>query len=76
MFMPLGLFKEEVRALYLERFNNLCALARAIPAHVLHISLTGAFWQEIERALEGGHGEETRETISNNGSVSQPHSGG
>jgi len=51
MFMPLGLSKEEVRALHLERFNNLCVLARAIPAHVLHISLTGAFWQEIERAL-------------------------
>jgi hypothetical protein len=76
MFMPLGLFKEEVRALYLERFNNLCALARVIPAHVLHISLTGAFWQEIERVLDGGHSEETQETISNNGSGSQPHSGG
>jgi len=53
MFMPLGLFKEELRTLHLQRFNNLCALARVIPAHVLHISLTGAFWQEIERALEG-----------------------
>jgi hypothetical protein len=55
MFMPVGLFKEEIHALHLERFNNLCALARVIPAHVLHISLTGAFWQEIEKALEGGH---------------------
>ncbi len=53
-FMPLGLFKEEVRALHLEGFNNLCAMARVIPAHVLHISLTGTFWQEIERALESG----------------------
>lgn len=51
-FMPLGLFKEEVHALHLEGFNNLCALARGIPAHVLHISLTGAFWQEIERSME------------------------
>jgi SynChlorMet cassette protein ScmC len=51
MFMPLGLCKEEIRALHLERFNNLCAMARVIPAHVLHISLTGAFWQEIEQAL-------------------------
>jgi len=49
--MASGLGKEEVRALHLERFNNLCALARVIPAHVLHISLTGAFWQEIEQAL-------------------------
>ena len=50
-FMPIGLFKEEVLALHLERFNNLCALARVIPAHVLHISLTGAFWKEIEQTL-------------------------
>jgi hypothetical protein len=54
MFMPLGRFKEEVRALHLEGFNNLCALVRVVPAHVLHISLTGAFWQEIEQVLEGG----------------------
>jgi SynChlorMet cassette protein ScmC len=52
--MARGLCKEELRALNLERFNNLCALARVVPAHVLHISLTGAFWQEIEQALEGG----------------------
>jgi SynChlorMet cassette protein ScmC len=48
-FMAPGLSKEEVRAMHLERFNNLCALARVIPTHVLHISLTGAFWQEIEQ---------------------------
>jgi hypothetical protein len=54
-FMPLGLFKEEIHALHLERFNNLCALARVIPTHALHISLTGAFWREIDQALEGGH---------------------
>jgi hypothetical protein len=69
-FMAPGLFKEEVRALHLEQFNNLCALARVIPAHVLHISLTGAFWQEIEQALEGGHCENTRDTINKNESES------
>ena len=74
--MAPGLSKEEIRALHLERFNNLCALARVIPAHVLHISLTGAFWQEIEQALEGGHCEETRETISKNESESKPQSAG
>jgi SynChlorMet cassette protein ScmC len=52
MFMPLGLFKEEIRALNLERFNNLCALARVVPAHVLHISLTGTFWEEIDKAIK------------------------
>ena len=55
MFMAPGLWKDELHALYLERFNNLCALARIIPAHVLHIGLTGAFWQEIDQALGGGH---------------------
>jgi SynChlorMet cassette protein ScmC len=51
--MVRGLSKEENRAMNLERFNNLCALARAVPAHMLHISLTGAFWEEIEQMLEG-----------------------
>jgi hypothetical protein len=53
--MARGLSKEETRALHLEWFNNLCALVRVVPTHVLHISLTGAFWQEIEQMLEGGH---------------------
>jgi hypothetical protein len=52
MLMPHGLFREEVRSLHLQRFDNLCALARVIPAYVLQISLTGAFWQEIEKALQ------------------------
>ncbi|RPJ55626.1 MAG: SynChlorMet cassette protein ScmC [Acidobacteria bacterium] len=53
--MARGLSKEETRALHLERFDNLCALARVVPTHVLHISLTGAFWQKIEQILEGSH---------------------
>ena len=53
-FMPMGLFQEEVRALHLEGFNNLSALARTIPAHILHISLTGEFWKELDRVLESG----------------------
>jgi hypothetical protein len=58
-FMAPGLRKDEIRALHLERFNNLCALARIVPAHILHISLTGTFWQEIEQALAIGHRENT-----------------
>lgn len=50
--MSRGLGKKENRALQLERFDNLCNLARVVPAHLLHFSLTGAFWKEIERALE------------------------
>jgi SynChlorMet cassette protein ScmC len=51
IFMTMGLPKGELRSLYLEQFNNLCALTHIIRVHVLHISLTGCFWQEIERAL-------------------------
>jgi hypothetical protein len=58
-FMARGLSKEENRALHLERFNNLCDLTRVVPAHVLHLSLTGAFWQEIEQVLEESHREGT-----------------
>jgi len=69
--MTQGLSKEETRALHLERFNNLCALVRVVPTHVLHLSLTGAFWQEIEQALAGGYGEETQETIDRHESESK-----
>ncbi len=55
-FMAPGLSKGELDALHLERFNNLCVLARMIPTHMLHISLTGAFWEKIEQALQWGPG--------------------
>jgi SynChlorMet cassette protein ScmC len=67
-----GLFKEEIRALHLEWFDNLCVLARVIPVHTLHISLIGAFWQEIEQALEQGLCKEMQETVNKNGSESTP----
>jgi len=57
--MTRGLSKENVRSLHLERFSNLCALARVIPAHVLYISLTGTFWRDIERTLEATFNERT-----------------
>jgi hypothetical protein len=52
MIMARGLGREETRALHLERFDNLCALARVVPAHLLHISQTGVFWREIESAMK------------------------
>ena len=51
--MARDLSKKDARTLRLERFNNICTLAQVVPAHVLHISLTGAFWQQIEQTLEG-----------------------
>lgn len=70
-FMAPGLHKEELQALYLERFNNLCALARAVPTHVLRISLTGAFWQEMERALSEGPRKDTWDTIGDSAEESR-----
>ncbi len=32
-------------------FDNACRLARALPAFVLRATLTGCFWEEMERAL-------------------------
>jgi SynChlorMet cassette protein ScmC len=68
MFMAPDLISDEVRSLHLERFDNICVLARAVPAHVLHISLTGAFWHEIERTL-GGNPEDSEFQW---GRISQP----
>jgi len=50
--MARGLSPEETRALHLEWFNNLCSLSLSVPPHLLHLSLTGPFWKEIERVLE------------------------
>jgi hypothetical protein len=46
-----GLPLDEIAAFNLQHFENLCALARAVPAYLLHVSLEGAFWEEIERAI-------------------------
>lgn len=50
-FMPLGLKKAALRGLYGERFDNLAALTRKTPVALLHLSLTGSFWQEMTRML-------------------------
>ena len=71
-FMAPGLWKKELHDLYLERFHNLCALARVVPTHVLHISLTGAFWQEIERFIQVRNGAEPCDPVRKNGSASMP----
>ena len=45
--------KNEMREIRLLRFDNICALAKAIPSYVLRLGRDGAFWQEIERSLNG-----------------------
>jgi serine kinase of HPr protein (carbohydrate metabolism regulator) len=49
--------KEEVRSLRMQRFDNICALAEAVSCYRLRLSLGGAFWQEMERALAGKWGD-------------------
>lgn len=43
--------RNEVRALRLKRFDNICALAQSIPSYVLRLCDDGAFWEQIEGAL-------------------------
>jgi SynChlorMet cassette protein ScmC len=43
---------ETDRTLRAQRFTNACALAKAVPAYTLELSLTGEFWKEMERVLE------------------------
>ena len=45
------LSKDEARAHKLLTFNNTCRLARAVPTHMLSLSLHGSFWREIESAI-------------------------
>ena len=43
------MLKDEIRAHNLRRFDNACELVRSIPCYDLRLSMTGAFWHEIER---------------------------
>lgn len=47
-----GLPHDEIVAFNRQRFENLCALVRCVPAYLLHVSLTGTFWEEALRASE------------------------
>jgi len=42
---------DEIAAFNRRRFENLCVLVRSVPAYLLHVSLTGAFWEEIARTI-------------------------
>jgi SynChlorMet cassette protein ScmC len=46
-----GIDSQELRAHRLQRFNNICALVKAVPTYLLHRSITGAFWVEIEQVM-------------------------
>ncbi len=46
-----GLPLDEIAGFNRRRFENLSALVRSVPAYLLHVSLTGAFWEEIARTI-------------------------
>ena len=58
--MPMGHISEEdeIRELRLERFENICALAKTVPGYRLHMSLNGTFWQKIEEILSANYKEQ------------------
>jgi len=49
--LELGDTGEGLQIQRLKRFESICALVKAIPSFMLHISLTGSFWDEIDSAL-------------------------
>lgn len=51
LIKELDLSEEEVNAYNLQRFENVCALTKAIPSYLLNLSLNGFFWKEIESVL-------------------------
>jgi SynChlorMet cassette protein ScmC len=43
--------RDELATFHLQRFENLCALARSVPTYRLQVSRHGTFWEEIEQVL-------------------------
>ncbi len=54
--MTYRLSPEEVHQVHSRQLTNVSALAKAVPAFILQLSLTGQFWVEMERALQGLQG--------------------
>jgi SynChlorMet cassette protein ScmC len=42
---------EQLAAMSLQRFNNICKLVKTVPVNILHISRTGSFWEEMDGVL-------------------------
>jgi len=47
-----NLDQEEERAIKKQLFDNACQLAKAVPSFTLHVSLSGRFWEEMEKVLK------------------------
>lgn len=42
------------REMSVQRFNNVCILARSVPAYILRLSRDGPFWEGLEHARSSG----------------------
>lgn len=51
--IPPRIGKDEVLAMRLQRFNNICSLAKVVPCYILRMSMDGLFWNEIARVIDG-----------------------
>jgi len=45
--------EDSARAQRLQRFDNVCAVAKKVPTSILYTSLASPFWDEVERCLRG-----------------------
>ena len=54
-----------IRAEHLQRFENVCALTRAVPCYRLGLTLEGAFWNEVE-PLVHANAQSCCETVPQN----------
>ncbi len=43
--------EDERRTFRVQRFTSICTMAQIVPTYLLHLSLTGSFWQEIEKVI-------------------------
>ena len=50
--MPYSLSDDEVRAIHLQCFDNICVAVKFVPCYHLRLSLQGVFWKEIERVIQ------------------------
>ena len=50
--LELGDTGEGLRMQRLKRFDSICELVKSIPSFMLHVSVTGSFWNEIDAVLD------------------------
>jgi hypothetical protein len=49
--MPYSLSDDEVRAIHLQCFDNICVAVKSVPCYHLSLSLHGIFWKDIEQVI-------------------------